>query len=192
MAALREMREEVADAVDAYLGAGPSLPWERLCRGVRLPGLVSAVARQDLAVSLLAAPRVLERSLEGVDELVDLDVACADLRKELVNLGNVVLGAGPLKELLGLLLGEIEPVPVKLAREDLAAGRNVVLAVNPLEPGLDLGPRARGPDIAVLRVEPVAAGVRLFLGDYLDLLAGLERVGERDNLVVDLPFGVKT
>ena len=64
VAALREMREEIADPVDAYLGSGARLPRERLCRGIRLLGLVSAVARENLTVSLLAAPRVLESGLE--------------------------------------------------------------------------------------------------------------------------------
>ena len=68
---------------------------------------------------------------------------------------------------------------LQLVVKDLSAGKNVLVAVLLTEPGVNFGASAAGGDIAEVRVEPVAARVRLLLGNDFDLIAHLQLIGKR-------------
>src|SRR5699024_4336571 len=75
---------------------------------------------------------------------------------------------------------------LNLALEQGAPFLKDVIAVLMLEPGLYLGARAGGSHIAEAGVEPVATRPALAGGKNLDLLSGLEAIGQRCDAAVDL------
>ena len=68
---------------------------------------------------------------------------------------------------------------LQLVVEDLPTGENILVAVLFTEPGVDLRASATGGHVAEVRVQPVAARVRLLLGNNFDLIAHLQLIGER-------------
>ncbi|MNP46134.1 hypothetical protein D3C76_1401080 [compost metagenome] len=68
---------------------------------------------------------------------------------------------------------------LQLVVKDLTTGKDVLVTILLAEPGVDLGASAAGGDIAQVRVQPVAARVRLFLGDDVHLIAHLQLIGKR-------------
>lgn len=67
----------------------------------------------------------------------------------------------------------------KLIVEDLSPGSNILVTILLTEPGVNFGTPAAGGDVAKVRIQPVAAWVRLFLGDDFNLIAHLQLIGKR-------------
>ena len=135
---------------------------------------------QQAAVFFLRR-RLVVTSVEVVEQLVDADVAAADAGQQIFQL----LRMEALQHHL-VHLGERQVVPVQLLLQQLLAGGNVLVPIQLSEPGRHLGPRPAGAQEARIGVHPVAARVRLLLGDHLHLIAGLQRVGKGHNAAIHL------
>ncbi|MNV74888.1 hypothetical protein D3C71_1681410 [compost metagenome] len=75
---------------------------------------------------------------------------------------------------------------LKFIIKDLPARQNVFVPVLLTEPRVNFGSSTAGGDIAQVRIQPVAARVRLFLGDDFNLIAHLQLIGKRHDAPADL------
>ncbi|MNS73021.1 hypothetical protein D3C72_1064480 [compost metagenome] len=66
----------------------------------------------------------------------------------------------------------------QLAVQHLATGKDIFIAILLAEPVVDLGASTAGGDITEVRVQPVAAWVRLLLGDDFNLVSHPQLVGK--------------
>src|SRR5690606_27081493 len=100
--------------------------------------------------------------------------------------GVELLRAGVLQRLGDLLDRRVPQIePRELALDQLAPVIDRLFTALLAEPLAHLVARARRPQVAEARVHPVAAGLRLFVGEDLDAIAGLERRVQRHDVIVD-------
>ena len=143
-------------------------------------GLLLQLLQQ--AAIFLFRRRLVVAGVEIVEHLVDADIAAADTGQQIV--GALQIEAAQHVALVDL--GHAEVVAIQLLLEQLATGHDILVPIQLSEPGRHLGPRPTGAQEAGVGVHPVAARVRLFLGDHLHLIAGLQRIGERHDAAVNL------
>src|SRR5690606_32150646 len=192
---LQALEVAAIHAVDAHATPERDVPGDRLGRN----GTAAACEmRQEIADTLdRHASRILRHrcgttrdgrgqllrfgaTLNRTGDLRDVDVALADRKIKLVGALQVEL-ADELRKRHGM-----NCEPLQFAFEDLLSLRAILFFVELAEPGANLAAVTRRYEIAERGHEPVAAGVQLFAGDDLDLIAVLQRLVERHHAPVDL------
>ncbi len=134
---------------------------------------------QRRGVLLLCAGLVKLR-LKEIHHLVKANIAPANRRQQLVDFIEVVA-----RQQVFFGFFQADAKMRQLVVEDLTTGDNVFIAILFAEPGVNFGARAAGADVAEVRVQPVAARVRLFLGDDFNLIAHLQLIGKRHDPAAD-------
>ena len=165
LAAACHLREQIADTLDLHVAA--------------LARLGAGASGDQLELVIIMGIR-LNQLLSMVDQLSQTQIACPQCGKHVF--GGLQIGF--FGQFVEVHRRQIEAP--EFALQQRLACRHVLVAGLQLEPMNDLRPRARGGDVAQVRVQPVAARGALLAGDDLDLLTGLQAVVERYDAPVDL------
>ena len=159
LAALRHLREQIADAADAHIPRALPAP-------LRMPRYGPGRHRQV--------------GLKRPGELRHAHVSAPQRGQEVLELR----GIEPLRD--GIARRWLHPQPLQLPVPDLLSVGHVALSVLVLEPVPHLGARAGAAEVSEVRIEPVAAWARLPGGEHFDPIAGADGVRQRHDAAVDL------
>src|SRR5574344_325626 len=176
LAATRDMGHQVADPLHDDVPLGLALN----------PVLTLLLQLGQQFLLLLLDARLVQLGLEEVHQLIDADITGTQAGQQIVVVMNVVACIDFAQHLRLQLLAELEAVALHLLLQGLLASQNILVAVDLAEPGGHLGPGPTGAQETHVRVHPVATGIGLLLGDDLDLIPGLQRVGEGDDAAIHL------
>ncbi|CAH0294241.1 hypothetical protein SRABI106_03593 [Rahnella aquatilis] len=118
--------------------------------------------------------RLFQLRLQEVHHLIQTDIAVTDCGQHFIQRVDVVARQ---QQFLGIFDADIQSV--QLVIEDLFTGNNVLIAILFTEPVLNFRAPAAGRDVTQTWVQPVAAWVRMLLGDDFNLIAHMQLIGER-------------